>query len=522
MLYSILIFFLFLGPLIFFHELGHFFFARLFGVRVETFSIGFGPKLFSWKKGDTTYAFSVIPLGGYVKMFGDDPLSETPLTPEEEKVAYTKKSKWARFWIVFGGPLANFVLAFVLYLGLATGGEKVPEPKLGKITEGMVFETLGFETGDVLKRVNDHKVFNFDDVAIVDEKISTVLVTRGGVDTKLEIDLAAKEFHKGLFKAVGYLKAPIFVNAKGQSFLVKPANQDYVPYEELVELKNTEIEIIEVKGDVFDSLAVFDPSQGNLDVMSSEKISLEADEKLMEKLSSMNLFPRELMIQNVSLNSAASKAQLKKGNIIVSVSGNDVFSFETFKNQVQELKEEKPIKLQVLNEDGLRSLEVTPQFSEQNGEKVLLVGIQSGIVGYSKMVEFKAESISEAISLAVKRTVQGTANVVGMFGKLIFGDVSVKNLGGPLAIGKAANDYFELGLSMFFRLMALISINLAVINLFPIPVLDGGHIVFIIIEIFNRGPLSRKKLMYAQQFGMSLLFLLIFVAIFNDIKRFFL
>jgi regulator of sigma E protease len=208
-LYSLLIFFLFLGPLIFFHELGHFFFARLFGVRVETFSIGFGPKLFSWKKGDTTYAFSVIPLGGYVKMFGDDPLSETPLTPEEEKVAYTKKSKWARFWIVFGGPLANFVLAFALYLGLATGGEKVPEPKLGVVKQDTIFFDLGFKTGDVLKKVNDHKIFNFDDVAILDESIQSIEVLREGETETLTVNVESKSFQEGLFKAIGYLKAPV-------------------------------------------------------------------------------------------------------------------------------------------------------------------------------------------------------------------------------------------------------------------------------------------------------------------------
>ena len=111
MLEKILVFVIFLGPLIFFHELGHFFFARFFGVKVEVFSIGFGPKIFKHMRKGTEYAISIIPLGGYVKMFGDDPFSETPLTEEEKKVAFNHKPKWARFWIVFGGPLANLILA---------------------------------------------------------------------------------------------------------------------------------------------------------------------------------------------------------------------------------------------------------------------------------------------------------------------------------------------------------------------------------------------------------------------------
>ena len=124
---TIIIFFIVLGVLVFVHELGHFFFARLFGVRVEVFSIGFGPKIFKHVRNGTEYAISIIPLGGYVKMFGDDPFSETVLTEEEKSVAFNHKTKWARFWIVFGGPLANLILAYCLYVGLLAGGEKVPE-----------------------------------------------------------------------------------------------------------------------------------------------------------------------------------------------------------------------------------------------------------------------------------------------------------------------------------------------------------------------------------------------------------
>lgn len=522
MIYNILIFFLFLSPLIFFHELGHFFFARLFGVRVETFSIGFGPKLFSWKRGDTVYAFSAIPLGGYVKMFGDDPLSEKELTPEEAKVAYTSKSKWARFWIVFGGPLANFILAFVLYLGLATGGEKVPEPKLGVVKAGTLFEEIGFQTGDVLKKLNSNKIFNFDDVAIADSTISSIEVERDGTSVLLKTNVEVEPFQKGLVESIGYLKAPVFVNPKGESFVLKPTGGGYQSLEELVFGKYEDLDLVKIDNESLDKLEVFDPSLFMPKVLSTQKLSVREGESLQDKLTAMNLYPRELMIQNVTRNSAAFKAKLKKGQLIVSVGGEELFSFTSFKEKIQSLKEEKPIEIQVLDEQGLRSVNVTPTFSEQGDQRVLLVGIQSGVIGYSKMIEFKAEGWLEALTLSVERTIKGTANVIGMFKKLIFGEVSVKNLGGPIAIGKAANDYFELGWSMFFRLMALISINLAVINLFPIPVLDGGHIVFILVEILNRGPLSRKKLLYAQQFGMSLLFLLIFVAIFNDIKRFFL
>lgn len=189
MLEKILIFVIFLGPLIFFHELGHFFFARLFGVRVEVFSIGFGPKIFKYKKKDTEYALSAIPLGGYVKMFGDDPFSEVELTPEEKSVAFNHKSKWARFWIVFGGPLANLLLAYCLYVGLLAGGEKVPESKVGVVAEQSVLYQKGLRTGDVLVGINDEKVLSFDDLNIKASKVSTISVSRDNSVHVLAVDM---------------------------------------------------------------------------------------------------------------------------------------------------------------------------------------------------------------------------------------------------------------------------------------------------------------------------------------------
>lgn len=521
MISGILVFFLFLGPLVFFHELGHFLFARLCGVRVETFSIGFGPKLFKWKRGDTVYAFSAIPLGGYVKMFGDDPLAKDELSEEDKKVAYTHKSKWQRFWIVFGGPLANFVMAFVLYFFLAVDGEKVPEPKLGVIKADSKFYSLGLRTGDVLKKLNDKKIYNFDDVNIADSQINTMIIGRGGEEVKIETQISTGDFQTNLLTSVTQLKAPIYVNANGESFLVGNENGIVVSIEELSQLKGGDtVTIQKIESDV-SKLGVWDPENAPLKLSSSQNATLDENaDDINGALRALGYYPRELMVNKVTADSAAKEAGIAAGDIIVGFENSEVSSFIDFKNMVQDLKEPKEITLSVLSPRGLRTVELTPKETVYNEKKVLLVGIESGIIGFGKMVEFQADGILSGLSIAFKRTIDGTVNVVGMFKKLIFGEVSVNNLGGPIAIGKAANDYFDLGLSMFLRLMALISINLAVINLFPIPVLDGGHIVFILFELVNGGPLSRKKLLYAQQFGMSLLFLLIFVAVFNDIKRF--
>ena len=146
------IFILFLGPLVFFHELGHFLFARFFGVRVEVFSIGFGPKIFKFKRGDTEYAVSLIPLGGYVKMYGDDPLNRDQIPASERKNSFTFKGKWARFWIVMGGPLANLIMAYFIFLSLLLTGEKMPELKVGVLPQTSQFYSLGIRSGDIIKK----------------------------------------------------------------------------------------------------------------------------------------------------------------------------------------------------------------------------------------------------------------------------------------------------------------------------------------------------------------------------------
>ena len=517
MLEKVLIFFIFLGPLVFFHELGHFFFARLFGVRVEVFSIGFGPKLFSFKRGDTQYAFSLIPLGGYVKMFGDDPLSDKELTPEEEAVAYTKKGKWARFCIVFGGPLANFILAFFIYFSIITAGEKVPQIKFGPVTQEVFLHTKGVRTGDILTRINTQEITSFDDLNMVDSQVDNITVNRAGISKTLNVGLDGMKFLEEFSKINNNLRAPILVSANGESFFVKTNTDIPMSLEEILESSIPSVEIYKLEEKQIQ--VQFDPKKIDLKGTSAETLIL--NDSWEKTFITKDLYPRDLMIKNILMASAAEKAQLKSKDIIIGIAGNNIFNFDELKSAVKALKAEKPIKLKVLNSEGVKELELTPTFRDFNGEKYLSIGVESGVSFYSIMVEIESKGFVDTLSKSYNRTVEGSIKTFLGFKKLITGEVSLKHVGGPIAIGQVASDSFNISLSMFFRLMAIISINLGIINLFPIPVLDGGHIVFILFELVNRGPLSRKKLMYAQQVGMSLLFLLIFVALFNDISRLF-
>ena len=516
MLQGILIFIIFLGPLIFFHELGHFLFARFFGVRVEVFSLGFGPKIFKHVRNGTEYAISIVPLGGYVKMFGDDPFSEIPLSDEEKKVAFNFKSKWARFWIVFGGPLANLILAYCLYVGLLAGGEKVPETKVGLVTEQSVLYQKGLRTGDVLIGINDEKILSFDDFNIKGSRIEKVIVKRGDQKIEMNVDMAIEPFIEAFVSLVSVVKRPIVTNAKGERFYISLTQKPTVftsSYEEIS---------LEFKGTAY--LYNFKQTQDKIEIdpASESLISSDPTKNLVDILLGLGFFPVELTVDNVVTSSPADKAGIKKGDILSKINDVALRNFEELRLTLQKIEDGKSVNVTLITAGQEVTKQIIPEIKEIEKKKTKIIGIESGVEYIPpKLIVSKADSFGAALTGAFTRTWDGIVKTFNGYKKLITREVSLNNIGGPLAIGKVASDSFNISLSMFFRLMAIISINLGVINLFPIPVLDGGHIMFLIFEVVNRGPLSRRKIEISQRVGVSLLFLLIFVALFNDISRLF-
>lgn len=508
MLEKIFIFILFLCPLIFFHELGHFFFARLFGVRVEVFSIGFGPKIFKYVRNGTQYAISIIPLGGYVKMFGDDPFSEVQLSEEEKKVAFNHKSKWARFWIVFGGPLANLLMAYVLYVGLLTAGEKVPETKIGMVAEKSELYQKGLRSGDVLTMINDESILSIDDLNINDSEIHTLTVKRRGETVKMDVGMKFDEFIEEFKTVFMNGKKPVFVDASGKKYvasLKQGATDSDTSLEELLSVKEGRVYLYEL------------PENATAPNLQAERIVASAS-----SLRDAGYYPVELSIRNVVMGTPADKAGIKKDDILLAYDGNTLSSFEDLRGGLQKLPEAKEVKIEVLSGGKKATKTLIPEVKTVENQKVKVIGVESGVDYLQpKLVVAKADNIGVALVSAFHRTWDGVVKTFLGYKKLITREVSLDNIGGPLAIGKVASDSFNISLSMFFRLMAFISINLGVINLFPIPVLDGGHIVFLGIEALNGGPLSRRKLEFAQRIGVSVLFLLIFIALFNDVTRLF-
>ncbi|MFP5386844.1 MAG: RIP metalloprotease RseP, partial [Bacteriovoracia bacterium] len=484
--------------------------------RVEVFSIGFGPKILKYFHKGTEYALSIIPLGGYVKMFGDDPFSEAPLTDEEKKVAFNHKSKWARFWIVFGGPLANLILAYFLYVGLLAGGEKVPETKVGVVAEKSVLYEKGLRTGDVLVGINDEKVTSFDDLNIKGSEVEKITVRRNEEIVDVPVNMKLEPFINQFVSIVSLVKKPIFINEKGEKFLVS------------LEQKPTDVtsSIEEIAANFQGSAYLYKVQEADekfsIDPASESEIKASSEADLNSVIRNLELYPIDLSVRNVVMGSAADKASLKKGDILISINGKELSNFEELRQTIQGVEEGKEVEVGVISEGKRITKALTPEVREVDGNKVKVIGVESAVEYLQpKLIVAKAESFGAAITGAFTRTWDGILKTFGGYKKLITREVSLNNIGGPLAIGKVASDSLNISLSMFFRLMAIISINLGVINLFPIPVLDGGHIMFLAFEALNGGPLSRRKLEIAQKFGISVLFFLIFVALFNDITRLF-
>ncbi|MCP4914105.1 MAG: RIP metalloprotease RseP [Oligoflexia bacterium] len=518
------IFILFLGPLVFFHELGHFLFARFFGVRVETFSIGFGPKLFKFKKGDTEYALSLIPLGGYVKMFGDDPLNKDAIPEEQRKYSFTYKGKWARFWIVMGGPLANFIMAYFIFFGLLISGERIPELKIGNISQKSVFYEKGFLPGDVIKKVNDIEVTSPTDFSVSgDGLINDLTIGRDGQDIVLPVNMDGVTFLEKFMTYPPTLRKPVVVNDKGIKFVVSPSQDRVVMEDSLEEIymdnlgKSLPVYLFKVteqkKNKVNDIVYTYEK-------FPSQKFVLDLKNSTLDKELSNNGFKAiDLTIKSVSMKSAADEAGMKGGDTIVKINGTDVYKFEDLRKTIVEYDKDS-VDLVIWRDGKEIPLTLTPKLTKLNGKKVKLIGVESAVDFIKiRFVETKSKGFIHSVSMAGFRTWDSIEKTFDGFAKLFTGQVGLNTIGGPLSIGKVASDSFNTSLSYFFQLMALISINLGLINLFPIPVLDGGHIMFIFLEIINRGPVSRRKMEIAQQVGLSLLLMLMVGAIFNDVTR---
>jgi regulator of sigma E protease len=446
-----------LGVLIFVHELGHFWAARSVGVRVDRFSIGLGPRVYGFTRGDTEYVISAIPLGGYVKMAGmDDEVMEAieggktegvegavPPRDRDRSGDYDSKPVWARAWVISAGVIMNFLFAFLAYTAVAGGWGSAE------------FEVL--TVGDV----------------------RTELLPPGTE--------ALAELEPGVeLVAIGSVSLSHWGEVR----------------EALLDLPAGPVAIRHSGGEV--------------------EIRLPDDAALRNRLYHALEYWTDPVLGDITPGSAAARAGLVAGDRIVEVAGTPVERWGPFTRVIQ-ARAGASTEV-VVERDGRREVVVvTPEPIEARDPatgELRTIG-RIGVLHVLHPTAWNPMGPADAVQYGWAQTVGVTTFIVDFLGQLVTGRASPRNLGSIVTIGEASGQAAAEGLPVFLSFMALLSINLAILNLLPIPVLDGGHLVFLALEAIRGRPVSVEQRMRWSQVGFVILIGIMVLALGNDFMRLF-
>lgn len=527
-----------LGLLIFVHELGHFSVAKFFGVRVEVFSLGFGKKIFQFKRGDTVYCLSLIPLGGYVKMFGDEQGKE--IAESDKKFSFLHKPVSQRIGIVLAGPMMNFFFAILIFMFVALIGEDLRGPVVGDISSSSLAFNSGFRSGDTIIRAGSSSVKSWEDFQ---EALNSSKGTELQVEVEREVGqqrevLKAKatlkqnpnilsiDSHVGEIEGLTTNSKQSVVGVRSLSLADKAGLKtgDRITAINQIKVKHfREIENVLVSQTGQD--IKIDVERSNFDESKTEKISVTLDHPKFSSMAGLGFDSSDLYLAKIIEGTPAALAGLKEGDRITKVGALEIKKWDDVLGQVKSFSGEGSLKFEVDRLGKLQTFEIVPkmtaQMNSQGGEeKRFTIGIIPHImVAEPVLVKVKAEGLLAASQRGFQKTYDITVMTVLSFLRLIENKISPKNIGGVISIGQAASETFKIGISHFLQMMGVISINLFILNLLPIPVLDGGHLLFYSIEALKGAPVSMKKMEIAQQFGLVLLMSLMVFALFNDFSR---
>lgn len=446
----ILPFLLALGILIVVHEFGHYAVARLCGVKVLRFSLGFGKPLLVRKAGadQTEWVLAAFPLGGYVKMLDE---REAPVAAHELHRAFNRQSVWRRIAVVAAGPLANFVLAIALYWGLYTGGVEELRPRLAAPEAATPAAHAGLQGGELVRSINGEAVETWQEFRwkLLNLALDKQVVTVETVNASREIG-----FHK-----------------------------------------------LDLAGVVVD--------QAERDVTAQLGLQLQRP-----KLPAV--------LGRLSASGAAEAAGLREGDRVVRIGDSSVELWTDLVTIVRDAPG-RTLEFEVLRDGRALRFQVTPSAVDDNGRSVGRIGaaLADAEDQREQMFVTVRYGLGEALSKGIGQTWDTAAMSVSVMGRMIVGEVSVKNLSGPVTIADFAGQSARMGWAHYIKFLALISISLGVLNLMPVPVLDGGHLLYYVIEIIKGGPVSERAMEIGQQIGMALLAALMAFAFYNDINRLF-
>jgi len=447
-LQKLLAFVVVLGTLVVVHELGHYLVARWCGVKVLRFSVGMGKVVWSRRFGrdQTEWAVSLLPLGGYVKMLDARDAEQGAIAEQDLAREFTRQSVWKRIAIVAAGPIANFLLAIVVFAGLFMHGIPEPAARLRAVAAGTPAYEAGLRGGELVTAIDGEPVRAWSDLRWA--------LLRAAVD-----------------------RAPVRLDTERPN----PADAE---------------------GKLIDSVTL------HFDRLTQE--DLEAD--FLGK-AGIALAPPPAVIGEPGKDGPAARAGLRKGDRIVAIDGAPVSDGAAMVETIRK-SAGRALELTIVRGREERTLSVTPVVAQHNGQEI--GRIEAPL--QPELVEVSAGPVG-ALGKGVEHTWEMSVFTVKMIGKMLTGEASFKNITGPITIADYAGQTASIGIVSFLSFIALVSISLGVMNLLPIPVLDGGLLLYYSLEVLTGRPVSERVGELAQRAGLGILVTLMVVAVFNDIVR---
>jgi len=531
---------LLLGVLIIVHEFGHFIVAKAFNVKVLKFSIGFGPRIFGFRKGETEYRVAWLPLGGYVKMAGELPYEELP--PQEASRGFLAQAPWKRMLIVAAGPGFNLIFPILIYFLVSLGAHERISTRIGSVEPGLPAAEAGLKPGDRVRAIDGQPVQTF-------EELRAQLQPRYDRPISLTVERGQEQFVAELTPAKTIETNPIETIPRGMIGISPYSKPPLigVPAASIAATAGLKTfdRIVQVNGEPVKDEPAFNAAIGKatgtveLQVHRGDLIKLPgaaAQVPRLERVSvqkqaaqgyaAIGAEPSDLYVATVLAGGPAEKAGIKPGDRLLQLNGRELKSWTIFAIAVNELGD-KPFTLRWRSGNVEKTAELQQVKLETRdddfGQEVLDTGLRPFPLSAAEVLTAEKVKIRLGVRDAfaasmriVPEIIRKTAQVIG---HLVTGRVPFKAVGGPIMLYQIAAKSAEEGVDAFLSAMAVISINLGLMNLLPIPILDGFQLFAAAWEGIRRRPIPMRAREIANMVGLAMLLLLMVMVFKNDIMR---